>query len=137
MTHHCPGVSVAVFKDDCVLLVKRGRAPYLDYWSLPGGTRQQNESMEEAACRELAEETGLTCNKLTFIMEFEPGIQAAETDASQHYCLSVFSCLDFSGTTIAGDDAIDAVWCKVSQLNRYQLTPGLAEIIDQLRQSRV
>ncbi len=42
-----------------ILLVKRTNEPYKDYWALPGGAMYNNETLEEAAKRELKEKTGL------------------------------------------------------------------------------
>ncbi|HCQ31022.1 TPA: NUDIX hydrolase [Candidatus Collierbacteria bacterium] len=42
-----------------VLLVKRDEAPFEDSWALPGGFVKMNESLDEAADRELSEETGV------------------------------------------------------------------------------
>ncbi len=42
-----------------VLLVQRKRWPYDGYWAIPGGFIEMNESLEQAARRELEEETGL------------------------------------------------------------------------------
>ena len=43
-----------------VLLVQRSDHPYQGYWALPGGFVRADESTDEAARRELAEETGVS-----------------------------------------------------------------------------
>lgn len=59
------GVTVDIFiftikNDDLqVLLVKRKMAPYKDQWAIPGGFVRKEESLKDAARRELEEETGL------------------------------------------------------------------------------
>jgi ADP-ribose pyrophosphatase YjhB (NUDIX family) len=50
------GVAVAILKDDSVLLTKRED---FEVWCLPGGQLDENESMSQAAIREVYEETGL------------------------------------------------------------------------------
>jgi ADP-ribose pyrophosphatase YjhB (NUDIX family) len=67
--HYCgfvhfkdPKVAVAALltQDERVLLVRRAVMPRIGYWALPAGYMDQDELPEEAALREIAEETGLT-----------------------------------------------------------------------------
>ena len=60
------GIGIVVIKDDTVLLVRRGKPPNIGAWTLPGGAQEVGETAEEAARRELLEETGLEVDTLHF-----------------------------------------------------------------------
>jgi len=53
------GVGAIIIESDRVVLVKRGHAPLLGKWSVPGGVLEVGETLREAAAREAKEETGL------------------------------------------------------------------------------
>ncbi len=62
-----PVVSTIVVKDRKLLLVKRKFAPQKGEWCLPSGFAETNESIQEAALRELEEETGIAGKIVDFV----------------------------------------------------------------------
>ncbi|MFT9816605.1 NUDIX hydrolase [Lysinibacillus sp. NPDC056185] len=62
------GATILVINDDKKILFQH-RSDTLD-WGLPGGSMELNETLEEVACRELYEETGLVANEFDLIGVF-------------------------------------------------------------------
>ena len=107
-----------------VLLVKRGKQPFMGLWSLPGGTVEPGEVAIEAACREVREETGIDPYGV------EPlTTHFADTPEGTTIPIEVFLGRSQSLSPTAGDDASSAAWVPLSDLPGRQLTPGTAEII--------
>lgn len=63
-----------VIKDEKVLLIRRGTAPFKNYWCLPGGIAELGESLEEACIREIREETGVEIEVLEEVGRVREGI---------------------------------------------------------------
>ena len=53
-------VGAVVFKDGKVLMVRRGKPPAKDQWAIPGGSVELGETLQDAAEREILEETGIS-----------------------------------------------------------------------------
>ncbi|PCI04714.1 MAG: NUDIX hydrolase [Hyphomicrobiales bacterium] len=120
--------SVALFDDERVLLILRGREPLKGLWSLPGGRVEAGETHEQAAIREILEETGLRVSNLMFVQEFIPFHMKDGVKIESNFRLEVFTSLHFSENLRAGDDAEDARWVAMSELASLPLTPQ-AEVI--------
>ena len=90
-----------------VLLIKRKHPPFEGRWAFPGGFVDPNEPLEDAAQRELLEETGITGITLDQFRAFgDPG-----RDPRGHNVSIVFTAvLDDKPIAVAADDAADARW---------------------------
>jgi len=96
-----------------ILLIQRLNAPFKDNWALPGGFVDMGESLEQAAGRELAEETGLTNIKLEQFKAFS----TPDRDPRGHTISVVFTGLLTSDLKVtAGDDAKNVNWFNVNNL---------------------
>lgn len=91
-----------------LLLIERGIEPYKGLWALPGGFIKMNETAEEGAARELAEETGLRGVYLTQFHTFS-GINR---DPRERVITVAFIALvrPAAYSLVAGDDASNALW---------------------------
>lgn len=107
-----------------VLLIQRGGHPFLGKWALPGGFVRPNETTEQAAQRELREETGVENVYLEQLYTF--------SDLGRDPRTWVMSCaymalIDSGQVQVkAGDDADNAAWFKVS----YRLLREQKELTD-------
>ena len=60
----------ALISNKSILLIKRRKPPYRNYWGLPGGKIKAGEQIEKAAVREIKEETGIEPKDLLLIGEY-------------------------------------------------------------------
>lgn len=96
-----------------ILLIRRGSDPYEGMWALPGGFVEEDETLEQAARRELEEETGLRRVKVEQLAAFsDPDRDPRGRTISVAFTASVSS----RASVDAGDDAADSRWYPVSKL---------------------
>jgi 8-oxo-dGTP diphosphatase len=95
-----------------VLLVCRGQAPYEGMWAIPGGFKRPNETLDEAAQRELAEETGVQVPSLLtqFSAYGDPGRDPRMNVVTVGY----LAVLRDVGAVVGGSDAAAAALIPVA-----------------------
>lgn len=107
-----------------VVLVKRGRQPQRGRWSVPGGSVEPGESLEEAAIREAREETGLDVRLGRELWQLR-----TPTADGRLFQIHDFAATVVDGELAAGDDADDARWVHVDDLDGLELTTDLARYL--------
>ena len=112
-------VDIALFciRDDIlnVLLVQRGKEPYLGEWALPGGFVNLDESLGSAAARELEEETGIKEVLLKQLFTFgDPGRDPRGWVVTVSYYSILYQELQIQ--TGGGSDANQANWFPIDKL---------------------
>jgi 8-oxo-dGTP diphosphatase len=108
-----PAVGIVCLRGDEVLLIRRGKPPKMGEWSLPGGRIEPGERAADAALRELVEETGVTA-QITGLIDVVDGLFA---EAGLHYVLIDYAAEWVSGEPVAGDDALEALFVPLDQVD--------------------
>jgi ADP-ribose pyrophosphatase len=128
---HTPRVAVGavVFKDEQVLLVRRGKAPSRGQWAIPGGSVTLGETLQQAAEREILEETGI------HIVAGEPAYVFDVVDRDRrgrvrfHYVIIDLDATYANGELRPGDDALEARWVAASDLKGLDISPPTRRLL--------
>jgi 8-oxo-dGTP diphosphatase len=127
----CPRLAVGavVFKDQQVLLVRRGHPPGQGQWAIPGGSVHLGETLQQAAEREVLEETAVTIRARQPIYTFDLVDRDADGRVRFHYVIVDLAADYISGDPRAGDDALEARWVPVGELDRLGVNPATRALL--------
>lgn len=108
------GASLAILREQKLLLYKRAKPLEADTWTIVGGKVDLMEPAEQAARREAEEETGLMIGKVEFLTSLE----RIHADAQQHWILMIYQTRDFVGeaTLTEPDKLSDFGWFALTDL---------------------
>lgn len=127
--HPVVAVGVLLLDGDSVLLVRRSRPPQVGLWTIPGGGVELGESLEQAAARELAEETGLQCDLGAVVEVLDRVVTDDKNQIEFHYVIIDFVGKNPRGQLRAASDALEARFVPLAELSHYQTTDGLEPVI--------
>jgi ADP-ribose pyrophosphatase YjhB (NUDIX family) len=130
------GVGGVIIEQGRAVLIRRGSEPLLGEWSIPGGTLELGETLEEGVARELLEETGIEVRILELIEIFDriyPGNGSTGAKGKNkprfHYVIADYLCERLGGEPRAGSDVTDLVFAREEELARFHLTETATRIL--------
>ncbi len=94
-----------------VLLVRRAREPHRGSWCLPIGFAEEQETIAEAALRELEEETGVE-GRILHLLD----VESSRSDFYGDLLVVTFEAVAVGGTSRPGDDAEAVAWYPIDAL---------------------
>lgn len=130
---HLCGASVIIYRDNKILLQQRSDN---HCWGYHGGRLELGEKVEDAAKRELLEETGLTANKLELFGVFSgPELHHIYPDGNEVYIIdTVYLCDDFTGNPVYQEsECLDLKWFDFDKLPENlspPIIPALKKFIE-------
>jgi ADP-ribose pyrophosphatase YjhB (NUDIX family) len=131
------GIGGVIIDQGRALLIRRGSEPLRGEWSIPGGTLELGETLEEGVARELLEETGIKVRVIDLIEVFDriygdDGTIAARTEKKPrfHYVIVDYLCERISGEPRAGSDVTSVAFAREEELGKYHLTETATRILE-------
>jgi len=123
------GVGAIIIENERVALVKRGHAPLLGKWSIPGGVLEVGETLRDAAAREAREETGLVVEVGDLLGIYDRVLRDEQDRVRYHYVLIDFLCRRVEGELRADGDADEVRWFAREELPALKLAPDTEDVI--------
>ncbi|MGD9082177.1 MAG: NUDIX hydrolase, partial [Desulfobacterales bacterium] len=122
-------VGAIVFKEDKVLLVLRAKPPAENHWTIPGGCVELGETLQEAAEREIREETGLTIQAGEPVYTFDVIERDSNGTILFHYVIVDLAADYVSGDLRPGSDATDVCWASFRDVKRLKVSAATRKLL--------
>ena len=123
------GVGVLIRDIDRYLLIKRAADPDKGLWSIPGGIVEIGEKAEDAARREVKEETNLDVDVIEVLDVINKIVMDEESRVKFHFVIIDYLAEFKEGALKASSDALDARWVSSEEFLLYELSPTLIQLL--------
>lgn len=122
-------VGTVVIRDGAVLLVQRAKAPSEGLWAIPGGSVELGETLQQAAERELFEETGVRARAGKPCFAFDAVHKDGSGRVRFHYVVVDLRAEFVSGEPKPGDDVLEARWVRPDELGTMSVSERTLELL--------
>lgn len=123
------GVGAVVWNEGRLLMIRRANEPGAGCWSIPGGKLELGETTEQAVQREVLEETAVCCEPIALIGVYDVFIRDDKGQVSDQFCLINYAAKWLSGAPVAGDDALEARFMTLNEINELDLWGEVRSVI--------
>ena len=123
-------VGAVVFKDNKVLLIRRAKPPAKGMWSIPGGSVNLGETLQQAAERETLEETNLMIQAIKPVYTFEVIEKDDNNQVRFHYVIIDLVADYISGIPLPGDDADEVRWVSSKEMKNLDINPRTLKVLN-------
>jgi 8-oxo-dGTP diphosphatase len=129
--HPMVAVGAVVFREGKVLMVLRGKPPAKNQWAIPGGCVELGETLQEAAQREILEETGILIQAEKPVYTFDVLECDKDGRIQFHYVIVDLAADYISGEIRAGDDAVDVRWISSEDMHYRNVSATTRKLLKQ------
>ena len=123
------GVGAVVFHDGAVLLVERRNPPCANEWAIPGGKVRLGETLQQAAEREILEETGIHIKAGEPVYAFDLIERDTTGNVQWHYAIIDLQADYLGGEVRAGDDATATGWFRPEDLAQITVNATTRQLL--------
>jgi len=127
--HPIVGVGAIIIQNGKILIVRRGSEPGKGKWSVPGGLVELGETVEQTVVREVKEECGLDVEVDRLIDVVDSMTFDGNGKLKYHFVILDFFVKLKGGELKPGDDAKEALWVPVEEVEKYDLTKTFRDFL--------
>lgn len=135
-SHPQVAVGAVVIHNNRALLVKRHNSPSKGMWAIPGGSVELGETLQEAAEREIKEETGLIIKAKNPVLTFDVVERDKNGRILFHYVIVDLMADYVRGKPHPADDAEDARWFSETDLAEININQKTHQLLTRLFNSQ-
>jgi len=131
------GAGAVVHRRGRVLLLRRKNPPNAGKWALPGGLVELGETVQEAAVREIKEETGLSV-AVEGLLDVQTDVHMdADSRIEYHYVLVDYLAKPVSGRMKLNAESSASRWFTRGQVGRLDMGRGTKTVLEMFFRKRL